>query len=153
MIIEKIVGNIHDLNSSEIEKRHLEKVSIESSQLVKRIQRVTTNHNRELGIRLTTSQNLKDGDILFMDDKNLIIINVESDDLLIIQPKSIREMGEIAHELGNRHLPAKFEGDEMLVQFDYLVEALLKTKKIDYKREYRKVKEAFKHTVSKHSHG
>ena len=55
----------------------------------------------------------------------MIIVDVMPDDLLIIKPRSILEMGNIAHQLGNRHLPAQFEGDEMFVQYDYLVEELL----------------------------
>ncbi len=153
MIIEKIVGNIHDMASSEMEERHIEKVRLESTDLVKRVQRVKTDHNREIGIRLKVAQDMLDGDILFMDDKNMIVIEVKPDDILAIQPKDIHEMGVIAHELGNRHMPAKFEGNEMLVQYDYLVEDLLKKKGISFKREDRKVKEAFRHISGAHSHG
>ncbi|GGW26386.1 urease accessory protein UreE [Arenibacter certesii] len=153
MIIEEIVGNIHDMDTTEFKNHHVEKVRIESADLVKRIQRVKTDHDRDLGIRLKISQDLRDGDILFMDDKNMIIIDVKTDDILAIQPKNINEMGIIAHELGNRHMPAKFEGNEMLVQYDYLVEDLLKQKGIPFKREDRKLKEAFRHTTGGHSHG
>ncbi|WP_068676538.1 urease accessory protein UreE [Oceanobacillus sp. Castelsardo] len=151
MIIEKVVTNIHDLESKDLEKRHKEKVYLESAHLVKRIQRVETDHGRELGIRLKEQKDLQDGDVLYMDDENMIIIDVLSEDLLIIHPRSIYEMGTIAHQLGNRHLPAQFEGDEMLVQYDYLVEDLLKELGIPYTREDRKVKEAFRHIG--HSHG
>ena len=65
------------------------------------------------------------GDVLYMDEKNMIIVDVLSDDLLVISPQFLKEMGTIAHQLGNRHLPAQFEEDEMLVQYDYLVEELL----------------------------
>ncbi|WP_067730664.1 urease accessory protein UreE [Oceanobacillus damuensis] len=151
MIIEKVITNIHDLEPDELKKRHKEKVYLESAHLVKRIQRVETDHGRELGIRLKESRDLEAGDVLYMDDENMIIIDVLSDDLLIIRPRSINEMGTIAHQLGNRHLPAQFEGDEMLIQYDYLVEDLLQELKIPYKREERKVKQAFRHIG--HSHG
>lgn len=90
------------------------------------------------------------GDVLFMDDKNVIIVDVLSDDLLIIRPRSMYEMGTIAHQLGNRHLPAQFEAEDMLVQYDYLVEELLQALGIPYKREDRKVNQAFRHIG--HSH-
>jgi urease accessory protein len=86
-----------------------------------------------------------------MDDRNMIVISVTSDDLLVIHPTSIKQMGEIAHQLGNRHLPAQFEDKVMLVQYDYLVEELLKQLEIPYSREDRKVKRAFRHIG--HSHG
>ncbi|MBB4823449.1 urease accessory protein [Sporosarcina luteola] len=150
MIIESIVSNVDEMEHEEIKKRHIEKVYLESSDLVKRIQRVKTDHGNELGIRLRNPRDLVAGDVLFMDDKNMIVVDVMSDDLLVIQPRTIHEMGTIAHQLGNRHLPAQFEGDEMLVQYDYLVEELLQQLEIPYQREERKVKQAFRHIG--HSH-
>ena len=147
MVIEKIIGNMATL-----EKRapHIEKVYIESDHLVKRVQRVVTDHGKELGIRLKENRELTDGDVLFMDESNMIVVQVVTDDILTIQPIDIQQMGEIAHQLGNRHLPAQFEGGDMLVQYDYLVEELLQQLDIPYKREKRKVKQAFKHIG--HSH-
>ena len=138
------------MDKTEIGKRHIEKVYLESAYLVKRIQRVKTDHGNELGIRLKEARDLVAGDVLFMDDKNMIVIDVLSDDLIVISPRSINEMGNIAHQLGNRHLPAQFEGDDMLVQYDYLVEELLQEMGIPFKREDRKVKKAFRHIG--HSH-
>ncbi len=150
LIIEAVVKNIKDLEPTELEKLHKEKVYLESAHLMKRIQRVETDHGREIGIRLKNPRDLEAGDILFMDDKNVIYIDVLSDDLLVIRPRDMHEMGTIAHQLGNRHLPAQFENDEMLVQYDYLVEELLEELEIPYVREERKVKQAFRHIG--HSH-
>ncbi|MGM8365746.1 urease accessory protein UreE [Virgibacillus sp. W0181] len=150
MIIEEIVANIDDLDATELEKRHKEKVYLESAHLMKRIQRVKTDHNRELGIRLKNPKDLEAGDVLFMDDENMIIIDVLSDDLLVIRPRNMNEMGTIAHELGNRHLPAQFDEDAMLVQYDYLVEELLLEMNIPFAREERKVEKPFRHIG--HSH-
>lgn len=150
MIVEKIVANIEQLEKAEIERRHMEKVYLESAHLVKRIQRVKSDHGTEIGIRLAVPRDLMAGDILYMDEKNMIVVDVLSDDLLVISPRSLNEMGTIAHQLGNRHLPAQFEGDDMLVQYDYLVEELLQELKIPFTREDRKVKQAFRHIG--HSH-
>ncbi len=138
------------MNQEEISKRHKEKVYLESAHLVKRIQRVETDHGKEIGIRLREPRDLVAGDVLYMDEKNMIIIDVLSDDLLVISPRSMHEMGTIAHQLGNRHLPAQFEKDDMLVQYDYLVEELLQELGIPFKREDRKVNQAFRHIG--HSH-
>ncbi|MEH7493956.1 urease accessory protein UreE [Neobacillus niacini] len=148
MIITEIVGNVDDISSA---GRHIERVYLSSDDLVKRIQRVTTDHGKEVGIRLVEPKDLIDGDILYMDVRNMIVVSVTSDDLLVLRPSSIKQMGEIAHQLGNRHLPAQFEEDEMLVQYDYLVEELLVQLEIPYTREERKVKKAFRHIG--HSHG
>lgn len=149
MIVEMIQGNIANLKPEDKEI-HIEKVYLENADLVKRIQRVTTDHGTEIGIRLNQPIDLQYGDILYRDDKNMIIIDVNSEDIIAIRPRSIKEMGDIAHQLGNRHLPAQFTETEMLVQYDYLVEDLLKGLSIPYEREARKVNQAFKHIG--HSH-
>ncbi|MDG0859659.1 urease accessory protein UreE [Staphylococcus equorum] len=149
MIIEEIVGNIANMADSE-KGKHIEKIYLENSDLVKRIQRVTTDHGNEIGIRLKQPIDLQYGDILYKDDTNMIIVDVNSEDLLVIKPRTIQEMGDIAHQLGNRHLPAQFTETEMLVQYDYLVESLLKDLGIPYEHEDRKVNKAFRHIG--HSH-
>jgi urease accessory protein len=147
LIIEKIIGNVENMG---LNGRHIERVYVSSDDLVKRIQRVTTDHGKEIGIRLKDPKDLRDGDILFLDQHNAIIVSVTADDLLVIRPVSIKQMGEISHQLGNRHLPAQFEEDIMLVQYDYLVEELLVQLTIPYTRENRKVKQAFRHIGHQH---
>lgn len=147
MIIEEVIGNIY---TKEIKAPHMERIFLRSDDLVKRILRVKTDHGNEIGIRLKRSKELIDGDILYADERNLIVVSVIADDVLTIRPKSIQQMGEIAHQLGNRHLPAQFEANEMIVQYDYLVAALLDERDIPYIREKRQMKEAFKHIG--HSH-
>ena len=147
MIIEKVIGNVKELENA---PHHVERVYLRSDDLVKKIQRVKTDHGKELGIRLKQGKELEDGDILYQDDKNSIIISVLADDVIVIQPTSILQMGEIAHQLGNRHLPAQFEANEMVVQYDYLVERLLDELEIPYVRKERKMSKAFKHIG--HSH-
>lgn len=150
MIIEEIVGHIDELDSDLVARIHKEKVYLESSDLVKRIQRVKTDHGREIGIRLSESRELNAGDVLYMDEKNIILVEVFPDDVIVIEPRNMNEMGTIAHQLGNRHLPAQFEEDKMLVQYDYLVEELLEELGLPFVREKRRVKKAFRHIG--HSH-
>jgi len=147
MIIEKVIGNVKE---SGMPSTHKERVYLRSDDLVKKVQRVRTDHGKELGIRLKAGKELLDGDILFQDEKNTIFITVLEDDVLVIQPTSILQMGEIAHQLGNRHLPAQFENEEMIVQYDYLVEKLLLELDVPFVREKRQMKQAFKHIG--HSH-
>ena len=142
MIIEKVIGNIY---KDSIRSSHVEKVYLNSEDLLKRIQRVKTDHGKELGIRLDGHTDLEDGDVLYKDEKNMIVIYTNKDDVITIKPRTILEMGEIAHQLGNRHLPAQFEGNEMIVQYDYLVEELLSQLGIPFEREERKMKKAFRH--------
>ena len=138
---------INDLNNL-----HIEKIYINSEDALKRIMRVNSDHNHEYGIALSENVELKDGDILYHDDKNMIIVKIKSDDVLVIRPTNITEMGIIAHSLGNRHLQAQFEDGKMIIQYDALVESELKREKIDYSRESLKLKKAFRHVEFGHTH-
>jgi len=150
VIIEKVVTHIDSLNEEQRNSRHIEKVFLHSDDLVKRIQRVVTDHGKEIGISLAHSKELINGDVLYMDDHSLIVVHVLPDELLVIRPRTIKEMGEVAHSLGNRHLPAQFEGDQMFIQYDYLVEELLQKDGIPCSREKMTVRKAFRHVDHRH---
>ena len=150
MIFNQVLGNIDDIN--DLNNLHIEKIYINSEDALKRIMRVNSDHNHEYGIALSENIELKDGDILYRDDKNIIIVKIKGDDVLVIKPNSITEMGIIAHSLGNRHLQAQFEDGKMIIQYDALVEGELKRDNINYSRENLKLKKAFRHVEFGHTH-
>ncbi|MBF6673428.1 MULTISPECIES: urease accessory protein UreE [Glutamicibacter] len=157
MIIEKLVGNIHEDGSGLLDGRHHEKVVLPSADLVKRIQRVSTDHGRELGLRLAPGPDLRDGDILLITDSELITVSVLPTDVLVIAPESIFDMGFIAHSLGNRHLQAQFfdrkseyGAEVMVVQYDHTVEDFLKHHHARYERQERIMPVPFRH--AEHTH-
>lgn len=161
MIIDKVLGNTHDLPpgpAAAYAGLHREKVVLPSAQLVKRIQRVITDHGKELGIRLPAgSDELRDGDILHVAESNLIVVSVLPTDVLVIAPRSIQEMGVVAHSLGNRHLQAQFfdaaseYGAEVMVcQYDHTVEDYLQHVGVPFDRQERVMPVPFRHAG--HSH-
>ena len=98
MIVTEILGNTHEVTGrSLIGERHVEKIVLPSADLVKRIQRVTTDHGTELGLRLPAdSPDLRDGDILAVEEGNAIVVSVLPTDVLVITPTSIMQMGFVA---------------------------------------------------------
>ena len=160
MIIEKILGNLHDRvpGADPYFGLHKEKVVLPSAQLVKRIQRVTTDHGKELGIRLPSgSADLRDGDVLHVGESTMIVVSVLPTDVLVVAPRTIHEMGIVAHSLGNRHLQAQFfdkaseYGAEVMVcQYDHTVEDYLKHVGVPYDRQERVMPVPFRH--ADHSH-
>lgn len=150
MIFDKVIGNISEIDN--LEEYHIETIYLNSEDMLKRILRVTSDHNREYGITLENNEKLKDGDILYNKDKKLIVVKVNSEDVLVIEPSTITEMGIIAHALGNRHLQAQFEDDKMIIQYDRLVEEELKRDNINYSRKNITLKKAFRHVEFAHRH-
>lgn len=156
MLVTELKGNIHDAPLPE--GTHLETITVPSDQLVKRIQRLKTDHDREVGLRLPNgSPDLMDGDILYMEDGNAIVLRVEASDVLVIQARSILEMAVVAHSLGNRHLQAQFFDEKseygaevMVVQYDHTVESYLEAVNVPYERQDRVMPTPFRH--SEHTH-
>ena len=159
MIVTEIPGNTHEVTGrSLIGERHVEKIVLPSADLVKRIQRVTTDHGTELGLRLPAdSPDLRDGDILAVEEGNAIVVSVLPTDVLVITPTSIMQMGFVAHSLGNRHLQAQFfdadsdyHSEVMVVQYDHTVEEFLTHHAVPYSREERVMPVPFRH--AEHTH-
>jgi urease accessory protein len=161
MIIDHIIANRHDLPGDELAGLHEEQVLLPSAELVKKVQRVTTDHGRDLGIRLSDSEgpvrDLRDGDILFRDHKTVIVVTALATDVLVIAAGSIREMGVVAHNLGNRHMQAQFfdadseyAAEVMVVQYDHTIEDYLIHVGVPYSRQERVVPVPFRH--AEHTH-
>lgn len=150
MIFNKVIGNINQIGN--LNEYHVERIYLNSEDMLKRILRVTSDHNREYGITLENDEKLEEGDILYNKDKKLIVVKINSEDVLVIKPKTITEMGIIAHALGNRHLQAQFEDDKMIIQYDRLVEEELIRDNIKYSRENITLKKAFRHVEFAHTH-
>lgn len=158
MIIESIIGNIHHDSTGEFADRAVDSVTLASTALVNRIQRLTTATGEEFGLRLPAgSPDLADGDVLFADSDRVIVVKVETSDVLVISPRSIYEMGVVAHTLGNRHLQAQFfdsdsdYGAEVMVcQYDHTVEDYLQSVAVPHSREQRLMRVPFRHTEHTH---
>ena len=106
MIVTQILGNTHSIKGAAlIDGAHLERVVLPSAALVKRIQRLTTDHGTELGLRLPPgAPDLRDGDVLLVDNpegggRNAVVVQVEPTDVLVIAPTSIKaSAGESSHQ-------------------------------------------------------
>lgn len=147
MILDKILGNIKDMEEIHC---HVERIYLESDELLKRVLRVTSDHGHEYGISLPKGSEMRDGDILFNDGHNMVVISVKEDDVIVITPRDINEMGEVAHNLGNKHLPVQIEDGKIIIQYDYLVEKFLQDLQVNFERKNMKLKQAFRHVD--HSH-
>lgn len=147
MILDKILGNIKDMEDIHC---HVERIYLESDELLKRVLRVTSDHGHEYGISLPKGSEMRDGDILFNDGHNMVVISVKEDDVIVITPRDINEMGEVAHNLGNKHLPVQIEDGKIIIQYDYLAEKFLQDLQVNFERKNMKLKQAFRHVD--HSH-
>ncbi|MCZ6174897.1 urease accessory protein UreE [Campylobacter ureolyticus] len=145
MIVNKILGN---LNNFDLKDKKVDFANISNDDRVKKVLRVKSNNGIEIGINV--EDELKDGDILAILDDSVVVVKILPTDVLEISPKNLKEMGIIAHNIGNRHTPAIFEEDLMIIEPDSLIEEFLKNQNVKYKKTKRVLKTALRH--ASHSH-
>jgi urease accessory protein len=122
--LDKIIGNIktdHNLKSMHEEMVKLGKMEtvtfgrMESERT--RIRKVS-NKGTDLVLILNEGSLIKDGDVLFLTQEKMIVIQILPEPVAIIQinkilirDQMIRTSVTIGHVLGNLHRPLKIEGD------------------------------------------
>lgn len=162
MIVESVQGNLHDLSEAERADLHVERVALEGPALRQRVQRVTTDHGNEFGLRLSERRELRDGDILHREGRNVVVVSTLPTEVLAIAPETVEQAAFVAHSLGNRHLPAQFFGPGtefaglaghrgvMVVQYDHTAEHFLTDHGVRFARLERVMEAPFRH--AEHTH-
>ena len=97
-------------------------------------------------------RNLRDGDIVYADGERVIAICVEADDVIVARPATIADALELAHALGNRHLPMQREGDALIVRYSEPVAALCDRAGVRWERAQRVLAEPFVAPPAPHEH-
>ncbi len=120
MIAEKILGNLSEITPSvEVDTVELDWFEAEKKRI-----RKTTAEGRDIGIAI--DENLKDGDIIYLDDKLCVAVKLTSCPLIKINVHTMQEMGRLCFEIGNRHLSLKISDDNVLIPHDEPTEKHLK---------------------------
>lgn len=131
MILTEVYRNVDDI--PDIESYHVETAQVKSDDLLKSIIRVESDHHNEYGIRLSDeSQVLENGSAFVVGDHRLLVLTVIADEVIVITPKDIDEMGTIAHMLGNLHKPVQVEGGKITMALDKVVVKTLDQQGVTY---------------------
>lgn len=150
MIFEETVGNLSDLPEADYD---IEVIEIPYDDLNKDILRVTSDKGNEYGISIDHHQHpLKNGDILQKDGNHLLVIQVLPQEMIIITPKDINEMGVIAHMLGNTHKPIAVENGKIMLEVDPVVQKILDDRGIQYVIESVVLDEPLNYVNLSHHH-
>ena len=120
MILTEIYGNVADI--PDLSSYHVETAMVKSDDLLKSILRVTSDHGRDYGIRLEDeSQKLENGSCFLLGPGKLLALQVLPDEVIVITPRDIDEMGRTAHMLGNLHKPVQVQNGTITLLTDPVV--------------------------------
>ncbi len=150
MLIKEKIGNI---NFYAINNRKIDNLLLEWHETNKRILHKKTVSGKEVVMKfLNENQQLTEGDVIYEDDFNIVIIEIKECDAIIIRPKTMFEMAAVCYEIGNKHLPVFYQQDEILVAYEEPLFRQLSSTGYDVTRGIRKLLNPLKTSVASHSH-
>jgi len=148
ILAKEKLGNIHLASDHD---HDIDVLLIEWHEARKRILHKQTSQGKDVTLKfLNENPNLKDGDILWQDENTIIAVEINRCDCIVIVPESMLQASSVCYEIGNRHLPLFYEGDELLIPYDIPMYNLLKTLGYAAKVEERKLNNSFQTTVLPH---
>lgn len=151
MIFEEVVGNVADIPN--VDEYEIETIALPYDDLNKDILRVTSDAGNDYGISIDHHHHpLKNGDILQQDNHHLLVIQILAQEMIIITPKDINEMGVIAHMLGNTHKPIAVENGQIMLEIDPVVQKILDERGINYTIESVVLNEPLNYVNLSHHH-
>ncbi len=142
MLIEKILGNIKEIKN---ETRSIDEVYVDWFEVDKNILKKSSGKGKAIGIKLLVPTRLKDGDIIYSDANEIVIITIPLCEAISIKPKTMEEMGKICYEIGNKHIPLFLNEDEITVNYDEPLYKLLEKKGFKPHKTMRKLTNALEH--------
>ena len=147
--IDAPLGNLADFP---VGARVLERLPVASSAMSRRLLRLPSSIG-DLGLMLEGEQRIRDGDVLVADATRVIAVEVLPEEVLVAYPDSIAQAVEIAHALGNRHVPVIRDGDAIVVGYAGALEELLERSGVRYERVARGLERPFVYAHAPHVHG
>lgn len=146
MIVKTILGNAKDYP---LDGKTIHKVQISADDRLKKIIRVDACNGKEIGICLDYGH-LHNGDILAQDGSDVYVVDFLPQNVIVIKCVDLMQMAFVAHSIGNRHTPAVFEDNSMIIEDDYLIAQWLQDCNVPFERSEKVLRHALKHV--EHSH-
>ncbi|MDQ6901451.1 MAG: urease accessory protein UreE [Bacteroidota bacterium] len=148
MLIQEKSGNINSLSNND---RFVDALEIEWYETNKRILHKKTKSGIEIILKfLGENPDLKDGDILWEDKHTIIAVEIISGECLVIEPQSMLSASSVCYEIGNKHLPLFYEGNQLLIPYEVPLHNYLLASGYEVKIEMRKLNNQFRTTVLPH---
>jgi urease accessory protein len=150
MIIKEKIGNLKDID---IKGRVVDYLELEWYETNKRILHKKTKAAKEIVLKfLNKNKDLTEGDILYEDAKELIVVSIKPCAVMVIKPKSMYEIAYACYEIGNKHLPLFYENEELLVPYEAPLYKMLQASGFALIKEQRKLINRLRTSVLPHGY-
>ena len=131
MVIDRIVGRLADLQSL---VRSVDPLELAAEQRQRPHLRTRTRGGRDLAISMPRGVELNDGDVLVLESGVAVAVVAAAEDVIEVIPRTSREWGTAAYQLGNLHREVRFLENSMLTPYDPISEDVLRGMGVAYHR-------------------
>jgi urease accessory protein len=139
MLCDRVLDNLDSPTAATLTAgRTIDPLDVTWIDLHRRSLRGTTRGGRPVGVLLPLGVRLGHGDILHADPQSLVAVNLVPADVITGSPKDLRQMGLIAFELGNLHLPVEIGDDSITTLRDGPAEAIFRRYELPFRTETRR---------------
>jgi urease accessory protein len=93
-------------------------VELPADDLARRRILTRTRGGREIAIALPREQRLFGGAILYLDDKQAVIVRAQAERWIRFEPREMSDAIELGYHAGNLHWRVRFDGEALLVPLE-----------------------------------
>lgn len=128
LLVERVLGSRVDAAYAD-RLHHMEHhgrvdlLTLPATELARRRFRAVTKGGTEIAIALPRDEPLFDGAVLLCEDHHAIVVRVDAEHWLRLQPRDTAAALELGYHVGNLHWRVRFEADAICVALEGPVEA------------------------------
>jgi urease accessory protein len=100
-------------------------LTLPADELARRRFKATSQAGEEVAIALPRDQKLFDGAVVLLDDERALVVRVDTEHWLRIEPHSLADAVELGYHAGNLHWRVRFQGEALLVALEAPVDHYL----------------------------
>jgi urease accessory protein len=136
MLIERVIGNLDEFGGTDPAFVQVDWLDLTWRDCARRAVRGRTRAGRDVRILLPVGARLSHRDVLLAPPGSPVIaVNLRPAEVLVAFPRGLAEMGRLALELGNLHVPVEVRDAKVIVLRDGPTEAVLTRLGIPSRRE------------------
>lgn len=147
MVIDKVLGNLKDFD---VQGKDVDTIEVDWFDVNKKILRKTSKMGKKIGMRFEKSEDLKDGDIIYSDENEIVAVSIPESEAIVIKPETMEDMGKICYEIGNKHIPLFLKDNEVVVNYDEPLFKVLEKKGFNPEKTVRRLTGALEQSSHHH---
>jgi urease accessory protein len=100
-------------------------LTLPTHELSRRRFRARSEAGQEVAVALPRDQKLFDGAVLLLDEERALVVRVDKEHWLRLEPRSLADAVELGYQAGNLHWRVRFQGEALLVALEAPVDHYL----------------------------